>query len=177
MVILFTRYDILLYHHTIPEDVNDFPVAISGFSIVLYRMGSLHIAEELDDFRFELYTDARKYGYATLGFGAVYQLRAALEYLERVGVANIERHTVALARQLRSGLVDQGYPVWTPEANRSAIVTFDHGRNIERVRSSLESADVKVSFKRDGAQIRAGIALFNNDADVEQLLEVTGNLT
>ncbi len=146
-------------------------------TVRLDRMGSLHIAEELDDFRFELYTDARKYGYATLGFSAVYQLRAALEYLERVGVANIERHTVALARQLRSGLVDQGYPVWTPEGNGSAIVTFDHGRDIERVRASLESADVKVSFKRDGAQIRAGIALFNNDADIKRLLEITGNLT
>ena len=50
-------------------------------TVQLDRMGSLHIAEELPDFHFELYTDARKYGYATLGFGAVYQLRAALDFL------------------------------------------------------------------------------------------------
>ena len=142
-------------------------------TVRLDRMGSLHIAEELDDFEFTLPTDARKYGYATLGFGAVYQLRAALEYLERVGVANIERHTVALARRLRTGLVDQGYPVWTPERNGSAIVTLDHGHDIGQVRTSLESANVKVSLKQDGAQIRVGIALFNNDADVDRLLEVT----
>jgi selenocysteine lyase/cysteine desulfurase len=143
-------------------------------TVELDRMGSLHIARDLGDHRYELYTDARKYGYATLAFGAVFQLRAALDYLLEVGVQNVERHTVALAQRLREGLVGQGYPVWTPAGNRSAIITFEHGLEVERVRAALEAANIKVSLKAQGVQIRAGVALFNNARDIERLLEVTG---
>jgi selenocysteine lyase/cysteine desulfurase len=143
-------------------------------TVKLDRMGSLHIAEELGDHRYELYTDARKYGYATLAFGAVFQLGAALDYLLQVGVPNIERHTVGLAHRLRDGLLAQGYPVWTPADNRSAIVTFEHGVDVGRVRSDLERANVKVSLKDGGTKIRAGVALFNNSQDIERLLETTG---
>ena len=146
-------------------------------TVTLDRMGSLHIAEDLGDHHYELYTDARKYGYATLAFGAVFQLRAALDYLLRVGVPNIERHTVALAHRLREGLTGQGYSVWTPAGNRSAIVTFEHGADVNRVTADLEAANVKVSLKDEGTKIRAGIALFNNGRDVERLLEVTARWT
>ena len=142
-------------------------------TVKLDRLGSLHIAEELGDFRFQLYTDARKYGYATLAFGAVFQLRAGLDYLSRVGVENIERHTVNLVHRLREGLVEQGHSVLTPAANRSAIVTFEHGRNIERIRATLEAANVRVSLKEGGRKIRVGVALFNNAQDIERLLEIT----
>ena len=138
------------------------------------RYGSLHVSEDLGDFRYRIHADARKYGYATFGFGAVYQLRAALDFLERVGIQNIENHTVPLAHRLREGLLEQGYSVWTPPENRSAIVTFDHGAQVDRVRRDLEAESVKVSLKRAGTQIRAGVALFNNEDDVERLLEVTG---
>jgi selenocysteine lyase/cysteine desulfurase len=124
-----------------------------------------------------LYDDARKYGYATLAFGAVYQLRAGLDYLLQVGVENIERHTVPLAHQLREGWIDQGYSVLTPADNRSAIVTIEHGKDVDTVRSALDAADVKVSLKENGTQIRAGAALFNNSDDIERLLEVTAALT
>ncbi len=137
------------------------------------RFGSLHVSEDLGGYRYRIYRDARKYGYATFGFGAVYQLSAALAFLGEVGIGRIEGHTVALAHRLRAGLLEQGYPVWTPADNRSAIVTFDHGRDVGRVRSDLDAAGVKVSLKREGTQIRAGIALFNNEEDVRHLLDVT----
>jgi selenocysteine lyase/cysteine desulfurase len=139
------------------------------------RLGSLHIAEEIGDFRYRVHSDARKYGYATFGFGAVYQLDAALEYLLRVGVAAVEAHTVSLAHRLHAGLSDQGYELWTPGDNGSAIVAFDHQHDVDRVRADLESANVKVSLKAEGVQIRAGIALFNNSDDIDALLRVTGS--
>lgn len=139
------------------------------------RLGSLSIADDLGDHRFSVHEDAKKYGYATMAFGAVYQLKSAIEYLLQVGVPNIERHTVSLAHRLRGGLTDQGYEVWTPADNPSSIVTFDHGHDVERVRRSLEDANVRVSLKEDGAQLRMGIALFNNTDDIDRLLEVTGS--
>ena len=88
----------------------------------------------------------------------------------------IESHTVALAHRLRDGWVEQGYSVLTPADNRSAIVTIDHGKDVEQVRTALQAANVKVSLKENGTQIRAGAALFNNAQDIERLLEVTGQL-
>ena len=139
------------------------------------RFGSLNIAEELGQHRFRVYDDARKYGYATMGFGSVFQLRAAIDYLLRVGVPNIEAHTVGLAQQLNTGLVGQGHDVWTPKDNRSPIVTFRHHRDIALVRSTLEEAGIRISFKAEGEELRAGIALFNNSDDIDELLDVTGN--
>ena len=139
------------------------------------RFGSLNIAEELGQHRFRVYDDARKYGYATMGFGSVFQLGAAIDYLLRVGVPNIEAHTVGLAQQLNTELVGQGHDVWTPKDNRSPIVTFRHHRDIALVRSTLEEAGIRISFKAEGEELRAGIALFNNSDDIDKLLDVTGN--
>ena len=144
--------------------------------IRLDRFGSLHIENELDDHRFELYNDARKYGYATFAFGAVYQLKAALDYLLKVGVKRIQQHTIPLAHQLREGLVSQGYRVWTPANNRSSIVTYDHGQDPDQVRSRFNAAGIKVSFKDNDRKIRIGPALFNNASEIELFLETTARL-
>jgi len=142
--------------------------------VAVDRFGALHVAEELGDHRYKLYEDGRKYGYATLGFGSVFQLSAGLDYLLQVGVPNIERHTVALAHRLQDGLATQGYDIWTPKGNHSSIVTFDHGREIEGVRSDLEAENIKVSLKAGGQQIRAGAALFNTSEEIDALLNLTG---
>jgi selenocysteine lyase/cysteine desulfurase len=138
------------------------------------RFGSLNISEELGDHRYRVHDDARKYGYATMGFGAVYQLRAGLDYLLDVGVANIEAHTVALADRLNRGLRAQGHDVWTPSGNQSSIVTFLHHREVEMVRETLDRAGIRISYKAEGEQLRAGIALFNIEEDIDALLAVTG---
>src|SRR5439155_904584 len=67
---------------------------------------------------------AKKFDYATLPFAEVYQLGAALAYLERVGVERIARHTVSLARELRDGLAARGFRLFTPPNNGSSIVSF-----------------------------------------------------
>ena len=138
------------------------------------RYGHLHVAEELGDHRYRLYGDARKYAYASLAFESVYQLSAALDYLLRIGVPEIERHTVALAHRLQAGLITQGHAVWTPPGNRSAIVTFDHGQDFETVRRDLEEARIRPSFRDAGAKIRASVALFNTAEEIDRLLDVTG---
>ena len=136
------------------------------------RYGHLHVAEELGDHRYRLHDDARKYEYATMAFESVYQLNAALDYLLRIGVKDIERHTVGLAHRLHEGLAAQGHAVWTPAGNRSAIVTFEHGRDFEAVQRSLEEARIKLSFRDNGTKIRASVALFNTADEIDLLLNV-----
>lgn len=139
------------------------------------RWGSLQIDEDLGGHRYRLHEDARKYGYATLAFGAVYQLSAALDYLHGVGVSRIEAHTVRLAGRLHEGLTGQGHRVLTPPRNQSAIVTFEHGQPVDRIRADLQTAGIKVSLKEGGEQIRVGVALFNIEEDIDALLELTSS--
>ena len=136
------------------------------------RYGHLHVAETLGDYRYRLYDDARKYGYASLAFESIYQLSAALDYLLRIGVKDIERHTVGLAHRLHEGLTARGMAVWTPSGNQSAIVTFEPGRDVETVRRSLDEARIKLSFRDGGAKLRASVALFNTAEEIDLLLDV-----
>jgi len=136
------------------------------------RLGALHVEKELDDHQFELYRTARKFDYATLPFAEVYQLGAALSYLDHVGVDRIERHTLSLARDLRAGLAAIGFRMFTPPDAGSSIVSFYVDRNQTRAREALDRAGVQVSFRENGAQIRVSPALFNTAADIQRFLDV-----
>ena len=140
------------------------------------RMGALSLEAEGPNHEFRLYPSARKYEYATLAFGPLYQLDAALDYLAKAGLGNIEDHTVPLAREMRRGLVDLGFRVRTPEKNGSAIVAFIHGKDPEKAQKVFERREVRVSFREGATQIRAGAALFNNKEDVERFLEAAEEL-
>lgn len=141
------------------------------------RSGWFQAAESLGDHRYALHSDGRKFQYATLSFGAVYHLNAALKYLLDVGVANIERHTVGLAHRLRDGLLDQGFVLSTPAGNHSSIVTFEHGGEAGEVRKSLESAGIHINISDGKPHLRVGIALYNNEAEINRLLELTSTWT
>ena len=140
--------------------------------VALDRHGALHVERELDDHRYEIYRSAKKFEYATLPFGEVYQLGAALDYLERVGVDRIEAHTVALARELHDGLAALGFRLFTPAGNRSSIVSFHLDRNQARARETLEREGVQVSLREKGAQVRVSPALFNTRDEIHRFLEI-----
>jgi selenocysteine lyase/cysteine desulfurase len=135
------------------------------------RLGALHVAKDLGDHRFEIDRTSKKFEYATLPFAEVYQLGAALAYLERVGVERIERHTVALAHELREGLLALGFRLFTPAGNGSSIVSFHLGDNRTRARDVLQRAGIQVSFREGGAQVRVSPALFNTRGEIRQFLE------
>jgi selenocysteine lyase/cysteine desulfurase len=140
------------------------------------RLGWSSIRETRPEFEFGLYDTAQKYEYATLAFGPLYQLAAGLKYLTDVGLGRIEAHTVGLAAYMRAGLVEQGLQIRTPANNASGIVAFYHGAEPEAAQASFEKENIKVSFRDEGRQIRAGAALFNTKADIDHLLETTKKL-
>lgn len=141
------------------------------------RLGSLSIRDTRPNHDFGLYETARKYEYATLAFGPVFQLAAGLKYLANVGLARIEAHTVGLASYMRAGLAEQGFSLRTPENNGSAIVAFHHGADPKAAQALFEKENIKVSFREGGGQIRAGAALFNTKADIDHLLATTKKLS
>jgi len=139
--------------------------------IRLDRYGALHVEKDLGDHRYEIFRTAKKFEYATLPFAEVYQLGAALAYLDRVGVDRIERHTVALAGELRDGLAALGFRLFTPPGNRSSIVSLRLDKNQARARDVLDGAGVQVSFRENGSMIRISPALFNTSGEIRRFLE------
>jgi selenocysteine lyase/cysteine desulfurase len=135
------------------------------------RLGALHVEKELGEHRYEIYRTARKFEYATLPFAEIYQLGAALAYLERVGVDRIERHTVGLARELREGLAALGFRLFTPPDNSSSIVSVHLDRNEARAREVLNGNGVQVSFREKGSQLRVSPALFNTRDEIRRFLD------
>lgn len=142
----------------------------------LDRWGALHVERTRPGYQYDIFPTAKKFEYATLAFGAVYQLAAAMEYLEKVGVARIEVHTVALASRLRRGLRERGLDLLTPEGTRSPIVAFRVRGDAAAARKIVQDAEVKVSFRESGTQIRVSPALFNTERDIDRFLAVAERL-
>lgn len=134
------------------------------------RWGALHVAKDLGNHEYQIHRSARKFEYATLAFGAVYQLGAGLAYLEKIGVSRIEAHTVALAHQLRAGLVERGLDLLTPAGNRSSIVSVRTPGPPGRLQQTLRAAGVEVSYRENGTQVRVSPALFNTSEDIGAFL-------
>jgi len=142
--------------------------------IRLDRFGEFN-GTERPDHSFDFPANAKRFDYCSRAFGDVYTLSAGLTYLEKVGVARIEEHTVnGLARRLQDGLASQGHRLFTPAGNRSSIVVMYSSKNPAEIRSAFETANVEVTI-RNGT-IRIAPALFNNDDDIDRCLEVTKRL-
>ncbi len=144
--------------------------------IRLDRFGALHVEKEEPDHTFELFKTAKRFDYATLPFAEVYQLGAGLSFLEHVGVDRIEHYTVGLALELRRGLAAQGWRLFTPEGNRSSIVTFYLDRDPAAARVAADAARVDVTVRDGVGQVRVSPALFNTGEDIARFLELTKRL-
>ncbi len=147
-----------------------------GDRVPLDRFGALHVENELGDNRFQIYTTAKRFDYSTLPFAEIYQLGAGLDYLQRVGVDRIETHTVALAQALSAGLASQGYRLFTPDGNRSSIVTYYTSRDAATLNAAFARASIDVSVRGTLGQVRVSPALFNTRDDIARFLEVTRQL-
>jgi selenocysteine lyase/cysteine desulfurase len=145
-----------------------------------------HVEKSLGGYRYQPFTNAKKYEFASLAFGEVYLLGAALEYLQRVGLQRIEAHTVALTDRLRAGLVERGFQVFTPRGTRSSILSFYVKPSPEAAGKAFEEARVKISIQRGETdepagpeartRVRVAVSLFNNVADIQRLLGVAEKL-
>ena len=86
--------------------------------------------------------------------------RPALELIERIGVEAIHAHNVGLANRYRSGL--------GLEPGNSAIVCADLPRAAER----LQRAGIVAAVR--GGLLRTSWHLYNDDGDVDRVLDVLG---
>ena len=130
---------------------------------------------------------ARKFEYATLSFGDLYELAASLKYLQRIGLDRIEARSQALATRCWSGLAERQIRLATPAGNRSPIVSFYTRKASAEAEKILVAERVKVSLQavppQDAAaggqpmtRVRVSMSLFNTEADIDRLLAVAQRL-
>jgi selenocysteine lyase/cysteine desulfurase len=140
------------------------------------------VQKRLPDYHYEHYRTARKFEYSSPSYGQFYELAAALTYLKGVGLERVEAQSLSLVQQLREGLVDQGFEIFTPEGNGSPIVSFFVKKTKKEVQTLLEAERIKVSVQEPNdsegpvVRVRVSPAFFNNGNEVRRFLEVSAKM-
>jgi selenocysteine lyase/cysteine desulfurase len=104
-------------------------------------------------------------------FAGMFALGASVDLLTSVGMKNIEERALSLNRFLTDRLIDSGWKVLSPvgdEGTRSAE-TLVQAEDPARVVAKLAEQNIIVTRKPQG--IRVATHFFNNEADVERLIE------
>ena len=122
------------------------------------------------EFPVELHETASKFEYATVHFQGLYELRAALDYIQDIGISEIEAQVLRLSSQVWKGVDALGFEMLTPPNTASGIVTciVEDG---DEVAGLLERNKIVVSVK-SGKLLRVSPHFFNTEDEVSQLLSV-----
>ena len=115
----------------------------------------------------------------TPNFPGAVALHASVALLLELGPEAVEAHILELSGRLQGGLAELGAEVVTPRepGQRGGIVSFHWGAGIEDEQaawSALKDAGVQLSLRYGGGigGLRAAVHLYNDESDVDRLLEV-----
>jgi selenocysteine lyase/cysteine desulfurase len=98
-------------------------------------------------------------------------LRYSLEYLNKVGVANIQQYRQPMINRLLNGLADHNkYILLTPLDSTSPIVSYAFKDAITVLKPGLDAADINIQVYEN--MIRISPSFYNNMNDIEKLMEV-----
>jgi selenocysteine lyase/cysteine desulfurase len=128
---------------------------------------------EYFDYDLTLKPTARRFEDASPNLPGILGLGAALNLVVRAGLARVEAHVLHLAQLLPDELPRRGYQLVAPgvkAAEHSGIVSFRHPRTVpDEVDARLRDARVILSVRGDF--LRASAHYYNNEDDVDRLLE------
>jgi len=107
-------------------------------------------------------------------FAGIFALGASVDQIERIGIKAIEARALQLNQFLTARLIESGWQVLSPiadERNRSAetLVAVDDPAGVVAM---LAEQKIFVTKKPQG--IRVATHFFNNEADIERLVEALG---
>jgi selenocysteine lyase/cysteine desulfurase len=117
---------------------------------------------------------ARKFEYGSIHFQGVYGLEKSIEYLNGIGIENIERRNLELVNHLWNGLCDMGKEMYTPPGTESPIVSFFDDDAVE-LAARLMSEKVKVTGREaHGGHIRVSCHFYNTKEEIDYFIEKLG---
>jgi cysteine desulfurase/selenocysteine lyase len=105
-------------------------------------------------------------------YAGIFALGASVDLIAGIGIENIEARALELNRYLTDRLIDSGWEVLSPireERTRSAE-TLVAANNPEQLAPKLAREKIVVTEKPEG--IRVAPDFFNNEADLDRLIEV-----
>jgi len=128
---------------------------------------------------FELPSSARRFEYGSLNFEGIYAFHNSLIYLNKIGIMNIERRNLELSSYLWSRLNDLGARLFTPQGNKSPIVSF-FLKGGQEIAEKLMEERIKVSaIDWRGGLLRVSPHFYNTKEDidffVDKLKEIIGD--
>ncbi len=156
------------------------PAYLARFGVDL---GAAHEAARGDD-DFRLMPDARRFDLGNYNFPAAAGVDASLELITRIGTRRIEEHVTRLAGRLASGLAQLGLRVAGTGGELAGIVCVGrHGAGghdssddpeTQRLAQALRASGVRLSVRQ--GMVRLSFHLYNDDCDVDHVLEVARGL-
>ena len=124
-----------------------------------------HAEEPLKDVH-----SAVKFEYGTLHFQGVYGLERSLEYLNDIGMDNVERRVLMLSEYLWSRLNEIGKRMYTLRGTRSPVVSFFE-RDAVEISARLMLERVKVTGREaHGGHIRVSPHFYNTKKDIDHFI-------
>jgi selenocysteine lyase/cysteine desulfurase len=121
----------------------------------------------------ELLADARRFEAGSLNTNGIYGLRAAIDLLHEIGMGEISRRALAVAKLLAEGLESIGWRIESPKPIASPIVGAtppDVEKSVLWWHRKLEEANI-VTAPREG-MIRFSPHFYNDATEVERTIEV-----
>jgi cysteine desulfurase/selenocysteine lyase len=122
-----------------------------------------------------LAADSHRFEYGNPNYLGIWVQRRAAEYVESIGLENIEARVKETTTYMIEQAEIRGIKVLTPKPwqSRAGIVSIDCSTDHERLVDDLHKKKILVSFK-DGF-LRASLHFYNNKDDVDRLIESIAN--
>jgi selenocysteine lyase/cysteine desulfurase len=109
----------------------------------------------------------------THGESVMAQLDYSLDYLDRLGVANIQKHAQSLVGRLKTELPRLGYPLLTPPESPTPLVTCLYRDARTALAPRLKAGKVRLTLGAN--RFRISVSVFNTMQDLDRLLSVLGH--
>src|SRR5262249_23077736 len=111
----------------------------------------------------------------------IHGLRAALRFMNRIGIERIQRWDAMLTRRLREGLVHLPKARLSSPADprlTAAITTFAvAGRTGRELQDALWQRKIRVRAQGGDRGVRLSAHLYVSPADIDRVLEVVSSLS
>jgi len=108
----------------------------------------------------------------------------SFQYIENLGISNIRAHAQPLVNRLRRELPPLGYTCITPPGTETPILTFiahDIGATRKKIVSANQTGRARISITGPNSALTVGrfenhvrfsVSVYNNDHDIDKILEV-----
>lgn len=120
---------------------------------------------------------AEKFEYGTIHFQGIYGLEKGIEYLNNLGMDDVERRVLELSDYLWNSLNGSGAKMYTPEGTKSPIVSF-YEKDATGLATKLMRDRVKVTGREaHGGHIRVSTHFYNTKEDIDHFMEKLAEAT